>query len=330
MFPLFAPPAFADWLLVGNKSDDTVQMITLPAGRVHATLPTGAGPHEIAVSPDGRLAVVTNYGRGAAPGRTLTVIDVLAARVAATIDLGEYRRPHGIEWLPDGRHVVLTAEDNRALLVVDVTERSVVGAIETGQDVSHMLALTPDAARAFIANIGSGSVSVIDLARRVLLATVPTGAGAEGVAVTPDGREVWVTNRAANTVTILDAHTMHPLAAVAACDFPIRVRFMPQGGQALVTCARSDELVVYDRATRAIAHRIPLALGAEVAQGRLLTFGRSSVPIGVLVAPDGARVYVAHANGDVVSIIDTNSWERVGLIRTGREPDALGYSTAGP
>src|SRR5687768_8975150 len=81
-------------LLVLNKSDDTVSFIDLASNEVKATLPTGDGPHEVAVSADGKTAVIANYGDSANPGKTLSVIDVPGKKVVRTIDLGEYRRPH--------------------------------------------------------------------------------------------------------------------------------------------------------------------------------------------------------------------------------------------
>src|SRR5687768_9380285 len=96
-------------LLVLNKSDDTMSLIDLASNEVRATLPTGDGPHEVAVSSDGKTAVVTNYGDNASPGKTLTVIDVPAKKVLRTIDLGSYSRPHGIVWL-QGDEVAVTVE----------------------------------------------------------------------------------------------------------------------------------------------------------------------------------------------------------------------------
>ena len=53
-----AAPAGAETLVVLNKSEATASLIDLESGAVRATLPTGNGPHEAAVSPDGRLALV--------------------------------------------------------------------------------------------------------------------------------------------------------------------------------------------------------------------------------------------------------------------------------
>src|SRR5690606_6904998 len=60
-------------LLVGNKSDDTVWRLSLEDGRRLAEIASAPGPHEIAVSPDGRTAIVTGYGHRE-PGNALTVV----------------------------------------------------------------------------------------------------------------------------------------------------------------------------------------------------------------------------------------------------------------
>ena len=97
-----AAAAGADTLVVLNKSDATASLIDLAKGAAVATLPTGQAPHEVDVSPDGKRALVANYGTREAPGSTLTVIDVPGARVVGTIDLAPHQRPHGVEWI-DGR-----------------------------------------------------------------------------------------------------------------------------------------------------------------------------------------------------------------------------------
>ncbi|MDQ3175691.1 MAG: hypothetical protein M3Q91_18600 [Acidobacteriota bacterium] len=147
-------------LLVLNKSDNTVSLIDLASKKAVATIPTGVGPHEVAVSPDGKIAVIANYGTRQQSGSTLTVIDVPGKNPLKTIELGEYRRPHGITWLRD-REVAVTAEGSKALLIVDVNTGKVLSAVPTDQNVSHMVVVSPKHHRAFVANIGSGSVTVM-------------------------------------------------------------------------------------------------------------------------------------------------------------------------
>ncbi len=329
---LAARPAGAATLVVANKAEATASLIDLATGQVTAILPTGEGPHEVAVSPSGKLALITDYGTREKPGSTLTLLDVPAARVVRTVSLGEYRRPHGAVWLSESRAVV-TAEGSQALLEVDLAEGKVVRAIPTGQEVSHMVVVASTVAsgtRAFVANIGSGSVTAIDLKAGRKLADVPTGKGAEGIDVTPDGRQVWVTNREADSVTVIDAATLAVVATLPCAAFPIRAKVTPDGKRVLVSNAKSGDLAVLSIAGRDIERRVPLAVAATTTEGRLMGFGSSSVPIGIVIEPGGKRAYVAHANADRITVLDLESWQPAGSLTAGKEPDGMGYSPLSP
>ncbi|MBD3849958.1 MAG: beta-propeller fold lactonase family protein, partial [Acidobacteria bacterium] len=319
----------ADTLVVLNKSEATASLIDLESGKVRATLATDFGPHEAATSPDGRLALVGNYGSREKPGSSLTVIDVPGAKVVKTIDLGEYRRPHGLLFLPDGRRALVTAEGNRALLLVDVEKGVIERSFETDQDVSHMVEVALDGRKAFVANIGSGSVSVIDLKKGIVVRTIETGAGAEGITASIDGKEIWVTNRSADTVSVIDAESLEILKQIPCASFPIRAKATPDGKHVLVSCARSADIAVLDAASRKEVRRIPQDLRAVDTGDRLFgdQFGESSVPIGIVIHPSGKKAWVAHTNADVVVEIDLESWEIVRLLEAGREPDGMAYST---
>jgi YVTN family beta-propeller protein len=190
------------------------------------------------------------------------------------------------------------------------------------------VALSPDEKRAFVANIGSGSMTAIDLEKGEFIANVPTGEGAEGITVTPDGRYVWVTNRAADTVSVVDAQSLEIVKTLPSASFPIRARATPDGQWVLVTNARSDEMVAFNAENMEEYQRVKMDIKAEDSEGRLFgdEFGKSSVPIGVLVNPDSDTAYVAHANSDVISVVDLDLFEITGQLRGGKEPDGLGYS----
>ncbi len=322
--------AHADTLLVLNKAEATVSLLNPISGKELARLPTGVGPHEVAVSPDGRQALITNYGSGGdkgEPGHSLTLIDISAAKTLRTISLLPFQRPHGIQWLQRDL-VLVTAERQKALLLVNPLTGAVTP-ISTGQNTSHMVAVTPDGSRAFVANIGSGNVSVIDVKLRRVLATVATGKGAEGIAVTPDGREVWVSNRDSDTLSILDARQPKLLATLACAKFPIRVQITPDGQHALVSNAKSAELAVFDVASRKELRRIRFTDDATSdQQGRMFSadFAAGSVPIGILIPPEGPLAYVAHTNADIISVIDYRQGKVLNRFTAGKEPDGLGWS----
>lgn len=323
-----APALAGGHLFVLNKSDATVSIVNPQSGEEETVIEVGEGPHEAATSPDGRTVVVCNYGQQT-PGHTLSVIDVEQRRVARTIDLKKYHRPHGILFLDDDR-VVVTTEQEQKTCIVNVRTGEVEAAIDTDQRVSHMVALSPDKRTAYVANIGSGSVSVLDLETRELKKIVPTAPGAEGVFTHPETGEVWVTNRSANTVSIIDPETLEVTEELDCGLFPIRIAITPDGEHALVSCARSGDVTVFDCESREELRRIAMnEQAADDTDSRLFgdRFGESPVPIGILIEPDGSRAYVANTNADIVTVIDLDTWEIVDRLRAGKQPDGLAWTT---
>ncbi len=316
-------------LVVLNKSEATVSLIDLNSGKIVATLPTGDGPHEAATSPDGRTVVVTNYGRQR-PGESLTVIDLGEQRVVKTIKLAPYTRPHGIQFLPDGKRVLVTAEGAQSLILVNIETGKVEKAVATGQKVSHMVAYSPEHQRAFVANIGSGTVTVVDTKNWAKIKDIATGKGAEGIDLHPNGKEVWVTNRSDNTISVIDPGTLAIKATFSSGgEMPIRVRFTPDGRHALVSNARTGNVVVFDTQKRKQLHSIKMqAKPVESKEGRLFAgrMGDSPVPVGVLIPPDGKTAFVANTNADQITVIDLSRWEIRGTLRAGKEPDGMAFS----
>lgn len=318
-------------LIALNKGEASASLFDLGMLKEVARVPVGSGPHEVAVSPDGALAVVSNYGQRE-PGDSLSVIDVAAARVLRTIALRDSRgarlqRPHGVLFL-DSQRVLVTVEAQRMIAIVDVPEGRVIESFSTDQSVSHMVAAGGDGRWAYVANIGSGSVTRVDLLGQGPPLHVATGKGAEGIALSPDGRALWASNREADTLTVLGAPDLSRHGEITAPGFPIRVVFTPDGKRALVTAPRANALHVYTVSTRSLERTIPMPAARVRTEGRLLgaAFGKSSVPIGVLADPTGRYALVAQSNADQVAILDIRSGRRAATLPTGVEPDGLGWS----
>lgn len=319
----FACAAQAQTLVVVNKGDDDVSLIDLPSGTTRARLPAAEGPHEVASSPDGRWAVVTDYGRFQG-GNTLTLIDIPSASVVDTHSTSDQTWPHGIVWDNDRVWVTVENEGEKgALLGVDPVDGTILATIPTGQALSHMVALHPDGQRAYVTNIASGSVTAIDLVQQQAGASVFTGRGAEGIAVSPDGREIWVANQEDDDIAILDAGTLAVRARLGAPSRPIRVAFTPDGDRALVTCARTEQLIVFDAHTRDVITRVHFPHEKVVPQW---AYGYAQNIVGLLIAPDGEHAYVALLPGRLIAEVDLDDYTIVRYLPTGRQPDGMAWS----
>jgi YVTN family beta-propeller protein len=318
-------PASPGTLVVLDKSDAMARFYDIAERKLLGTSSTGVGPHEVACR--GGLAVVADYGEQT-PGNTLTVLDARTFALVRTIDLGEHRRPHGIEWLDD-RRVLVTVEQSQAILCVDVAAGAVEREMNTGQRASHMLVLAPDRQTVFVSNIASDNVTAVEVATGAVRAQIATGKGPEAIDVTPDGKEVWVGNRGGDTLTVIDARSLEVLATLPCAKFPIRLKVTPDGRHALVSCAQSGDLAVFDVAERREVRRIAMDLTPTEASADYL-FGRDlgdgPLPIGILIHPSGERAWVANTNTDLVTELDLRSWTIAARIPTGRQPDGLGWS----
>ncbi|AKB52174.1 hypothetical protein MSBRW_2921 [Methanosarcina barkeri str. Wiesmoor] len=73
---------------------------------------------------------------------------------------------------------------------------------------------------AYIANLESNSVSVIDTATDTVTATVNVGIEPSGAAVSPDGTRVYVTNCMSNSVSVIDAAKNKVIDTVYVGSYP--------------------------------------------------------------------------------------------------------------
>ena len=306
-----------DLLVVANKQAASATLLDVASGRAVATLPTGEGPHEVAASPDGRWAVVTNYG-AQVPGSSLTVIDLDRRAVARTIPLGEYRRPHGAAFLPGGRRLAVTVEANRAVLIVELERGVVERALPTGEAGSHMLAVSPDGRTIYTANIGGGSVTALDASGTAPARTAPVAPRTEGIALSPDGRRLWVGSNQNNTVIVLDAATLAPLDTLAADGLPYRLAVTPDGRRAIVSNPMLGAVRLFDTATmrETALVRIPAGSAGEGGAG----------PVGFALAPDGRTAYVALQGRNQVGVLDLGAGTVTRFLDVGAGPDGIAYA----
>ena len=297
------------YLLVVNKSGNSLSVVNPETREEVRVIATGFAPHEVAVSNDRRHAYVTDYGTGAEPGNTVTVVDLETFQAVGTLSLAPHTRPHGVAVASDGT-LWVTTEGSAHVLQVDPQTGEILQAVETGQAVTHMVALAEAAGRVVTANIGSGTATLVDPARSSVVAHVETGEGAEGLEIHPDGKRAFVTNRAAGTLVEIDLETGRITRRMDVGTFPIRAKIRPGGEELLVSNAEDNEVVAVDLATWEVVRRLPVG----------------ATPIGILITPDNRTAFIANTRDDKVTVVDLVAWEVVGEVIAGDEPDGMAWT----
>jgi len=303
-------------VVVVNQQSDTVTLVDLKTMEAYRNVPVVAGPHEAAVSPDGRRVLVTNYNKqGVGQQKTLSLIALPGGDTIKTIDLGEYRAPHDVRWV-DGSRVVVTVEGSQALLLVNVESGAVERVFKTDAGVSHMLALSTDRTRLYCSNMRDGSVSAFDFKTGQKIQDVKTGKECEGVGVTPDGRWVWAGNRAEDTISIIDTKSLEVTKRIQSPGFPYRVQFTPNGRWALIPHAQASSLVIADVAKQEILKSIPLGM----------TKVEKPSTAGVFPHPDNRHAFVTVRNDNSMLVLDLVSGQTLARVGVESSPDGVTYS----
>jgi len=296
-------------LLVLNKGDSTLAFVDPTSLQVIAKVPTGNAPHEVAVSTDGRVALVANYGTGPEPGSTISIVTI-ADRKEQRLKI-PLLRPHGTFAI--GSHIYFTAEGSHVIARYDVASGAIDWICGSDANVTHMLVVTPDEKKIYTANIGSDSVSVINLsaAPRVIgVKQIAVGKGPEGIDLSPDGHEIWVAHRGDGALSIIDTAADKVVQTVTiGTKTANRVKFTRDGKRVLISDPPSNQVIVYDAATKQLVRKIDTDAGPE----------------GILIAPDGKRAFIACSNAGKVAVLDLDTLTITGSLATGKDPDGMAW-----
>lgn len=281
----------APTLFVAAKRGNTLSKVDLATGKEVLRLPSCTNPHELATSPDGQHVALACYG-----GTSVDIFRTDSLERVASIDLGANARPHGIVWHASG-DLYATAEGRRSIFWLrnPLGETREVFEFGTGKDGSHMLAVSPDARTAWTTDLGSRTVTRVDLRTRRAPLSVTVGEEPEGISLSPDGSTLWVSARGSNQAFALDPQMMEVRQAVATGRFPLRIAVRPQGDVAVTSDLQDGSLSVIDTATAKVIRTIAVSGPAE-AQTRF--------QVTILWSDDGKRIYVAETASDTVAEVD--------------------------
>ena len=254
-------------LLVVHKWADSLGVYSSQTGEQLATIPVGKGPHELVLSADRRLAYVTEYGvrtytEESKGGNTISIVDLKSLSPIGVIDLGRYHRPHGILMGRSGK-LYVTVDFPPALLVVDPEKKTIVGQCELDQSLPHMVSLLWDESRAYTANSGSGTVSVVDLKLGQAICTIPIGGVPMGFALTRNNETLFASNRTGNGVAVINTSENRVTQMIKVDGQPARLLLIRNDGLLLVTLHEAGDVAVIDTKTFEVVKRFHAGSNVE-------------------------------------------------------------------
>lgn len=310
-------PASRGILVVANQKEHTTLLVDPETHQELAKITVGINGHEVAVSPDSRFAYVPIYGNSGVgkpgtDGTSIDVIDLHERKLAATIELGKPLRPHRAEFGPDGL-LYVTAELAKAVDVIDPATRKVIAEIPTGAPESHMFLISHDGHRAYTANVGAGSVSVLDLQKRTLITVIPIAKTVQRLSVSPDGKHVFTHDQDSPRIAVIDTAT-NKVANWISLPATVYTSVPTSDGHKLLAASPSGKLFVIDLATSKVAEsfNIPAATGE------------------LLLTPDGKFAFISCPQAGVIELFDVPNNKLLQPIKLTPGVDGLAWASAIP
>jgi YVTN family beta-propeller protein len=334
-------------LLVLEKNGTQLDLIDPVSLKTLAKVPAGQDPHEVIASADGKLAYISNYGGAQSSLHMISVVDLVAQKALAPIDLGALHGAHGLDFA--GGELYFTAETNKVIGRYNPATNEIDWVMGTGQDRTHMVWVAPSLDKIVTSNVSSATISIIELLSQPNRgfgpppgATPPgsaqagpppgggnrkswevtnilVGRGSEGFDVSPDGKEIWTGNAQDGTVSIIDFASKKVIeTSPISVKGANRLKFAADGKFVLVSglgmgpgaAPSAANLVVLDAATRKEVKQLSLGGGAA----------------GILMDPDGSRAFVAVSGANKVAIVDLTSLTVTGEIAPLGQPDGMAWA----
>jgi len=271
--------------------------------------------HELAISPDRKLAYVPIYGDGIHgnnphPGHLIAIIDLDRQEHVGDIDASPLLAPHASEFGADGL-LYTVCENNGVVAVIDAKARKVLATIPVRSTNSHRIALAPGATRLYTENEEDPTASVLDLATRTRVGEIAMPDGSAGLAVSPDGGTLLLVDAKRPELVVVDAATnaITRRVRLAGHEKPAQIaRWSPDGRHVVVT-----------------SYEAPLGtlLDPALERQRLLHLGRGPMNMGF--HPDGHTVLIGNHDEGTLAVVDLDEARVLRTVPAGTGVETLSF-----
>jgi YVTN family beta-propeller protein len=303
-------------LLVANKGDSSLGIIDPVAGKQMAEVPEGGMTgHEVTASRDGKLAYVPIYGNSGVgqpgtDGSNMVVIDIAARKVVGNLDFGKGVRPHLPVLGPKNGLLYVSTELEKALTIIDPATLKIIGSVPTGQEQSHMFAITHDGRRAYTANVGPGTVSALDLDARKVIAIIPVAPQVQRISLSVDDKYAFTSDVTKPQLAVIDTSTNKLKTWIPLPGTGYGSAATADGRWLIIALPSVHQVAAVDLKSMKVAHRVDVGMRTQE----------------VLLAPDGQTAYVSCDQDGKVAAISLMDWKVKKVIDAGKGADGLAWA----
>jgi YVTN family beta-propeller protein len=288
-------PAAAGKVFVVSKEKKALQVFNAETGAPEFEITNLGDPHVVILSADGRLAYTadakgskntisvvdvnkravvrsldlkpyfsahglvlnragTKMYATSGPARAVLEIQLSPFKVARAYKFF-FENVENIAIAPDGKHVFATSTSSGNAIAINPEKPEFEYSVLTGYGAEG-LEVTPDGKELWVANKGSQTIAVVDLASQKRVKEIPCNGNPMQVYFPGAGDQAVVTLAGGDRLALIDRATRTEIARFEVGDFPVEAAFS-KSGPAFVRCERANDVAVVDLAARKVLRRIP-------------------------------------------------------------------------
>jgi YVTN family beta-propeller protein len=315
---------------VTEYTSSAIDVFDVAKNQLTSTLPLLGSVHGLAISPDGTTLLAPNSGSSRA-----SAVDTASGSVLASIPVGDmsggstaFPEFGGAAVSPDGTRAYFTNLFSGNVTVIETASNTVLASVPSGAGPVGIV-LSPDGSTAYVAGQNQNSVTVINTSTFATQGiALPRFGYPTSLAITPDGRYVYVASDnippdfgfTLSYVFVIDTSTNAVVRTIIA-PHPVGITISPDGTKAYVVCATaSASLLTISTASNQITGTVALTGGFG---------GFDPTTAGIVVTPDGSRVFADDGADGTVWEIDTATNRVLSAIPVGTSPGQLALTPDG-
>jgi YVTN family beta-propeller protein len=299
-----------------------------PLPMIVTTIKGFSGPIGLAYDAVNKNVYATNYGKnaivaGVGVGK-VSVMDSSTNTVIDTVSVG--KKPQAIAYNPGNADIYVANTFSNTVSVINTLRNSnnnVIATIPVGNfpgNSSNGIAYVPmhnGNDKMYVANMGSGTVSVIDSSTNTLTHNIKGFFNPSGIAYDSGNGNIYVTDRETNTVSVINILRNNVIATIPVGASPSAITYDDANGDIYVansgassTHSRDGTVSVIDSSTNKVIATIRVGAG----------------PNGVVYNSDNGKIYVANTFSNNVSVVDDSTNNVIATIRVGINPYGVVYN----
>lgn len=292
---------------VPNAGDGSISILDVSKNKLIDEIKIGdTVSHGIAISSDGKKLYTGNLENG-----EVFILDIKSKELIDTIDTG--RNLHGIDITPDGRYLFTTSgdlqegEEFNYINVIDTTDDKIIKIIESnGKSPSH-IDFTKDSKLAFVNNVMSGNITVVDVEKLEIISTIDVGKMPNESELSPDDKYLYVANVQDGTISIVDVNEGKEIDKIKTGEGTHGVAVSKDGKYVWTTNRFSKDISVFDIEKKQVIKTIKI----------------NGEPNHISILPDSDIVYVSNLQSEDISVMDMKSYKIIKTINIGKEPHEI-------